>query len=143
MKIYLKGNSCRDIEDITSTIVEKVSRTKVMKWVKKGEIVETIGLIGGQITTAKSLEEQTGDSVEIDEMWYSRIKKQKVGYGLQPGKVTKLIFKCVTGSKGAMTRAKSIFTTNLPICHPEFISGSRMVNILTNLNFCELVVVCV
>jgi transposase-like protein len=37
MKMYLKGNSYRDIEDITSTMGEKVSRTTVMNWVKKKE----------------------------------------------------------------------------------------------------------
>jgi transposase-like protein len=35
MKLYLKGNSYRDIEDITSTLGETVSRTTVMNWVKK------------------------------------------------------------------------------------------------------------
>lgn len=35
MKMYLKGNSYRDIEDITSTMGEKVCRTTVMNWVKK------------------------------------------------------------------------------------------------------------
>lgn len=35
MKMYLKGNSYRDIEDITSTMGEKVSRTTVMNLVKK------------------------------------------------------------------------------------------------------------
>ena len=35
LKMYLKGNSYRDIEDITSTMGEKVCRTTVMNWVKK------------------------------------------------------------------------------------------------------------
>lgn len=38
MKLYLKGNSYRDIEDITSTLGETVSRTTVMNWVKKRDL---------------------------------------------------------------------------------------------------------
>jgi transposase-like protein len=33
LKLYLKGNSYRDIEDITN---KEVSRNTVMRWVKKG-----------------------------------------------------------------------------------------------------------
>ena len=38
MKMYLKGNSYRDIEDITLTLGETVSRTTVMNWVKKKDL---------------------------------------------------------------------------------------------------------
>jgi insertion element IS1 protein InsB len=61
-------------------------------------------LIEGQITIAKSLEEQTENSLEIDEMWhYIQNKESKCWIWIAICKVTKLIFGYVTGSRVSKT----------------------------------------
>lgn len=71
---------------------------------KKGEIIESKELIQAQIMEAKSLEDKTGDGVEIDEMWhYIQNKDNKCWIWIAICKATKLIFGFVTGSRGAKT----------------------------------------